>query len=219
MTVAREHSSPQSQDGGSVEDVIMEAWEAVSHLGDRVGAETQEAAFRLVLYAMLSRTDLETNLDDVIADVVPDEDRDPYEVRKPEDDDLFSTPQLRSGEIAAYLRIPASAVGNLYDVGERKPCIVIGRHLLSEAKLLAACEVGLLVTAGNTAVGVETTVSDVCEALAVYQEQDVESLVSQVLTEDDTSFCLVEGHERDVLRLTRTGVLAVRDLAARVSTS
>lgn len=212
--VTESTARPETETGEAMASAVKEAWAATSQLGDGVDPATREAAFKLVLESMLIRGESK-----FVAEELPPEDRDEYEVHQIDDADLFSTPQLRTSEIAAYLRISGRAADALYNVCSREPRLKASTQLLSESNENAVCEIGLLTVAGRIAVGVETTLRDVCDSLNGSRIPNAETLVSNLLTRGYAEHCFVEQYEDGVLRLTGEGVLAVRELAQRLTTS
>jgi hypothetical protein len=198
--------------GETMAGVVHEAWLATAELDEVADAETRKSAFMLVLEAMLSDADSDSS-----EAIALHEDLDRYEVRQPEEDDLFTSPQLRCGEIAHYLRIPSKDAETMFDASRRAPEPAVGSELLSESKQRASCEIALLTIAGRTAVGLETVAEQICRALARYQLPGAESFDSDLVLRDDCLMSSIENRNGGELRLTSEGVEAVRELAQRLA--
>ena len=207
-----ERTQPTTPAGAAMAGLVREAWLATAELDEVADAQTRKSAFILVLESMLAGE----KFDSVEVDALL-EDLDDYEVREPEDDDLFSTPQLRCGEIAHYLRVPSGCAEAMYDMIPREPELIVSPDLLGESSQTANCEIALLTIAGRIAVGVETSAQQVCEAHERYRLPDADLASCCLMLGDDPRMPTIEVHGKGELRLTRQGVDAARELAQRVA--
>ena len=209
-----ERTRPTTPAGAAMAGLVREAWLATAELDEVADAQTRKSAFMLVLEAILAGE----QFDSVEVDALL-EDLDEFEVREPEDYDLFSTPQLRCGEIAHYLRVPSEGVETMYDVNPREPELIVSPDLLSESGRIASCEITLLTIAGRIAVGVETNAQQVCEAHERYRLPDADPQSLCLARGDDRRMPTIEVRGGDEWRLTRHGVDAARVLAQRVAST
>ena len=193
--------------------LVREAWHATSELAKDISPETREAAFKLVLAAMLrgSGTDL----------VRVGEFSDSSELASSvgELDDHYSTPELRSDGISEYLRIDEEAVPALFAVGEREPMVQVDPLTLSDSRRIALRELSLLEVAGRTAVGLDTNQIDVQATVDRYQACERQAYLPRLLACDDVLFLGRPSNGERLVRLTGSGVGTVRKLAQRLLAS
>ena len=226
-TQGAERRAPDTVAGNGMRAVISEAWAATDVVADKVGPSTREAAFRLVLEAMLRDGGLQPSIGEIVVAGVDEPEPEPIEVddvdvqeREPEPDSIdvsLATPEQRAWAIADYLRIGVEQTLCLYDVESSAPVVRAPAGRLSADRNEAARDLTLLVLAGRSAIGVATGTEDLRCAAAAYEALDGGELVPLLDRIDEV---VVRGDPNSVNRLVRLrgiGVEAARSVAARVA--
>lgn len=197
-----ERRAVQTAVGNGMRAVVSEAWAATDVVADKVGPSTREAAFKLVLEAMLRDEPASPIEPPVVSNGAADE---PI-------DGTYATPQQRAEAIGSYLGLPPAEVRELYDVSHSAPRLQNVRGLETGTDEQIRLRVALLVCAGRTAVGLDTGTENVRRA--VIQIAGVDADPSPVL-EDAQEFSLrgeADSPNR-LVRLTGWGLGVARDAA------
>ena len=158
MTTDRTTRLPASAAGANgFRALISEAWEATAVVADDVEPSTREAAFTLVLEAMLRKQAPPPPA----APAVPNDDQPGDEII----DVLYATPGQRSEAIASYLEIAGTDAEALYDVAGPAPRLRRVPHLECVTEQQAHRKIALLVCAGRTAIALDTGTEHIREAV------------------------------------------------------
>ena len=196
--------------------LISEAWAATDVVADQVQPATREAAFKLVLEAMLrngstppAESEIELNLNDA-----DEQDSEP----EPGSIDIsLATPEQRAWAIADYLRIDVDQALCLYSVDDRDPLLRPPLASLSDDCQAAVRELALLVAAGRSAVGLDTGTQHIRAVVDALDPPAPCGFLSVLEAMDELA---VRGDPQSPNRLVRLrgiGVEAVRALAARIA--
>lgn len=230
-TQGAERWTGEAAGGNGMRALVSEAWAATDVVADKVGPSTREAAFKLVLEAMLRDGDggspplfgevevAGAGVDDLEAEPIDIDDVDVQE-REPEPDSIdvsLATPEQRAWAIADYLKIGVEQTLCLYDVTCPAPAFHAPAGRLSTDRKKATRELALLVIAGRSAVGAATGTEDLRCAASTYAALDDCDLMSAL---DGIDEVVVRGDPDSVNRLVRLrgiGVEAARSVAARIA--
>ena len=196
--------------------LISEAWNATDVVADQVQPATREAAFKLVLEAMLrngstppAESEIELNLNDA-----DEQDSEP----EPDSIDIsLATPEQRAWAIADYLRISVDQALCLYSVDEPDPLLRLPVASLPDDCQSAVRELALLVAAGRSAVGLDTGTQHIRTAVNALDPPVACALLAVLAAMDEL---VVRGDPQSPNRLVRLrgiGVEAARALAARIA--
>ena len=193
--------------------LISEAWAATDVVADQVEPATREAAFTLVLEAMLRNgsappveSEIELNLNDADEQ---DSEPEPGAI-----DVSLATPEQRAWAIADYLRISVDQALCLYSVDDRDPLLRPPLANLPDDCQAAVRELALLVAAGRSAVGLDTGTEHIRAVVDALDPPAACGFLSVLEAMDEL---VVRGDPQSPNRLVRLrgiGVEAVRALAA-----
>ena len=208
MTTESSSSNPaRSSAREDLATIVKDAWQATAYLADEVQQDTREAAFRLVLEAMLREPVRSTNgkSSQTSSDANSRVDL----------DELYPTPELRGDAISYYLDIDRDSVEQLYTLDEEPELQCSGQYL-SQQNATATKEIALLVLAGRTAIGLDTSSGDIRSVVDKYRKLDKSSFISTL--QNNAEF-VVLGQPRTgqrTVRLRRAGVDAAKALAQKI---
>ena len=162
MTTQTAKLQPTTQQ--NLRALISEAWAATDVVADQVQLATREAAFTLVLEAMLRNGPLSAA--EIIASLngATDEPIDP----------TYATPSQRIEAIASYLELSLANVEDLYDVANTAPRLRKHPRLESGTDQQIRSNIALLVCAGRTAVGLDTGTDHIRRNIAQITGADVD---------------------------------------------
>ena len=182
--------------------LISEAWAATDVVADQVQPATREAAFKLVLEAMLRNGPLSAA--EIIATLngATDEPIDP----------TYATPSQRTEAIASYLELSLANVEDLYDVANTAPRLRKHPRLESGTDQQIRSNIALLVCAGRTAVGLDTGTDHIRRNVAHITGVNVDPAP---LLDDMREFSLRgdANSPNRLVRLTGWGLGAAREVA------
>ena len=201
-TQGAERWTGEAAAGNGMRALVSEAWAATDVVADKVGPSTREAAFKLVLEAMLRDDPAPPSAPPASSNGAADE---PI-------DGTYATPQQRAEAIGSYLGLPPAGVRELYDVSHSAPQLQSVRGLEMGTDEQIRLRVALLVCAGRTAVGLDTGTEHIRRAVIQIAGADVDP--SPVL-EDAQEFSLRGGADSPnrLVRLTGWGLGVARDAA------
>ena len=205
-------SQPATVAGIDMSRVVREAWLATAQLSEDVTPETRESAFQLVLEAMLRDPSALGNGANVSDSQDSTEDE---PVSRQED--FYSTPELRGDAISYYLDLDRDLVEQLYSL-EVEPTFHYNGHELSQQKQPATKEITLLVLAGRTAVGLDTTTDQIRFVAKEYRKLDSPNFMSTLQQGPEFVVLGKPRKGKRVVRLRAAGVEAAKELAQRLVT-
>ena len=200
MTTQTAELQPTTQQ--NLRALISEAWNATDVVADQVQPATREAAFKLVLEAMLRNGS--TPPAEIIASLngAADEPIDP----------TYATPSQRIEAIASYLELSLANVEDLYDVANAAPRLRKHPRLESGTDQQIRRHIALLVCAGRTAVGLDTGTDHIRRNIAHITGVDVDPVPFL----DDMREFSIRGNADSpnrLVRLTGWGLGAAREVA------
>lgn len=182
--------------------LISEAWAVTDVVADQVEPATREAAFKLVLEAMLRNgasppAEIAASLNGA-----PDEPIDP----------TYATPSQRTEAISSYLELSAADVDALYDVANAAPRLKDHPRFGSGTDRQIRSNIALLVCAGRTAVGQDTGTDHIRRNIAQITGVDVDPVP---FLDDMREFSLRGSADSPnrLVRLTGWGLGVARDVA------
>ena len=131
-------------------------------------------------------------------------------------DSSYSSPQMRTDEVARYFGIAPEAVADLFDLSAEIPTLQLPTGTLSRAKAQAVREIALLVCGARTALGLDTGARDIRDVAEHYSRLDSGNFMKQL-----TDFELIAvrgkpGSSNRLVRMRATGAEASRELAQRL---
>lgn len=211
--VTESTARPQAQAGAGIDmaATVREAWAATTALVDEVDRETRQSAFMLVLESMLRHDG---------QDPLGNGSLEPRAVSAQwgvdDEEDLYTTPELRQYGLSDYLRINSEDVASLYSVRARAPMVQVDPLALSVSAGTVIQELALLEIAGRTAVGLDTNQTHVLSTVERYSANDREVYLPRLLACEDMQFLARPENGERLVRLTASGVTSVRALAHRI---
>ena len=206
MTIRESHPQTSTASAEGLRALVAEAWAVTDVVADQVNPSTREAAFKLVLEAML---------------------RDGGPNHAPGGEpELESEPQNGVGEVrtatdlgyslADMFGISPDDVPNLFEVADGEPKLVLDHRKLSRESATATRELTLLVCAARDALRLSTSTTLVRSVAEDYNRLDSSNFMSTLRSMDEVA---VRGRPRSrdgTLRLRKVGVDAARELAQRL---
>ncbi len=202
---------PQTDAGLKMAGLVKEAWLAASQLGDEVAAETRDAAFKLVLEALLRNGGSAPSFAET-TEGTSSETQSVEEVNE----DLYSTPELRMDAISAYLEIEGEEVELLFETELAEPRLHISGTKLARAKSQGTREVALLVLGARTALGLDTQMNDLRRYVEYYKKYDAANFATTLQTSPELVVLGKPRSSHRIVRLRSKGVEAARELAKRL---
>ena len=216
VTKMQESIAPTTEAGESMAAIVREAWAATELLGTLTEQPTRESAFMLVLEAMLRGGSDEGGSVGASANgsqIAPAESQPPGVA---EEDDLYSTPDLRIDGISNYLEIERESVDVLFDVGAREPSLQLQRHQLSNRAKTATREIALLILGARTALGLDTSLNDIREVVKRYRKYDGSNFAAALKSGSEFAVLGQPRSSHRTVRLRGGGMAAARELAKRL---
>ena len=180
--------------------IVADAWTATAPVAGEVDRATRQAAFTLVLETMLQNG----------AELHSDPDRDPL-------DDAFATETQRADAIADYLGIVHEGIADLYDVGGREPKLRLNSTQVSQRSADATREIALLVVAARAALGLESGIHNIREAVVAHHKLDIANFDRALTEMTEISVRGSHGSPNRRVRLRGKGVEAARALARQLA--
>ena len=212
--MASEQSEPlASQLAGRspMSKLVAEAWDATNVVAEQVDPATREAAFRLILEALLRNGE---------PSAPPASTHESAGTTSAQNDDVldtgYATSDQRAYAIADYLNISYDDALDLYDVDSAEPVLHVHPSRLADGRAAATREIALLVAAGRAALGLDTGTQHVHDAVGHYKKLDSTNFGSTLSKMDQISLRGKTGSQNRLVRLRAIGVEAVRELAVRI---
>ena len=212
--MASEQSEPLvSQVAGRspMSKLVAEAWDATNVVAEQVDQATREAAFRLILEALLRNGE---------PSAPPASTHESAGTTSAQNDDAldtgYATSDQRAYAIADYLNISYDDALDLYDVDSAEPVLHVRSSRLSDGRAAATREIALLVAAGRAALGLDTGSQHVRDAVEEHRKLDPANFGSTLNKMDQISLRGKTRSQNRLVRLRAIGVEAVRELAVRI---
>lgn len=214
MVSEQVEKSPPAQVGDSLMGrLVAEAWQATEVVAGEVEQSTREAAFKLVLEALLrneprpageeslSRSNDSRSMDTDSANPI---------------DISYADPDQRAAAIADYLGIEYAAALDLFNLEDSEPILHIHRTKLSNTRAKAVREVTLLVAAGRAALGLDTGTNHVRFSANQLDVLDASNFGSTLAGMKEIALRGRAKSKNRLIRLRGAGVAEARELAARI---
>jgi len=186
---------------------VKEAWAAAAQLPEEVSQATREAAFKLVLEAMLRNGQDGTTHPGAAAQGAGPVDA--FEA-------AFATVDQRAYAIADYLNVGYEDALALYSLDEVDPVLQVSKSRLSNSCAEATREVALLVAAARAALGLDTEPEHVREAAEHLNVLDAANFGPTLAQFDAVALLRPTSNTNRLVRLRGRGLEQVRFLAARI---
>ena len=106
---------------------------------------------------------------------------------KPDADGVLADTQQRIDAIARYFKISPEVVYHIFDTSEEDPKLVLSTKQLAEAKAQATREITLLVGGALTALGLQTTTSQIREVADDYGKLDSPNFMTTLTNLEEIS--------------------------------
>lgn len=131
-------------------------------------------------------------------------------------DGVLADEQQRIDALARYFKISPEDVRYIFDASEEEPKLALATKDLPEAKAQATREIALLVTGALTALGLETTTSQVKDVADDYGKYDSSNFMSTLTNLDEISVLGKPRSSNRVIRMKVAGAEAVQAIAERI---
>ncbi len=191
-----------------LESLVTKAQEATKNLDN---ADLRKVAFERVLDHLLGNcgdSDAATSRRPTSPEAVA--------VSHQDADGVLADEQQRIDALARYFKISPEDVGHIFDASEEEPKLAIPIRHLSEAKTQATREIALLVTGALTALGLETTTSQVKGVAHDYGKHDSANFMATLTNLDEVSVLGKPKSKNRVMRMKVAGVQAAQAIAQRI---
>ena len=131
-------------------------------------------------------------------------------------DGVLADSQQRIDAVARYFKISPEDVQHIFEVGEEAPELVIGTGNLPTPKAQATREIALLVAGARTALGFQTTTSDIRTVVDDYGKYDSANFMATLTDMDEISVLGKPRSPNRVLRMRVTGAEHAQRIAQRI---
>ena len=131
-------------------------------------------------------------------------------------DGVLADEQQRVDALARYFKISPEDVGRIFDASEEEPKLAIPTRHLPEAKSQATREIALFVTGALTALGLETTTSQVKDVADDYGKYDRANFMATLTNLDEVSVLGKPRSKNRIMRMKVAGVEAAQAIAQRI---
>ncbi len=142
--------------------------------------------------------------------------RDVAGVAKPDADGVLADTQQRIDAIARYFKISPEVVYHIFDTSEEDPKLVLSTKQLAEAKAQATREITLLVGGALTALGLQTTTSQIREVADDYGKLDSPNFMTTLTNLEEISVLGKPRSPNRIIRMKVAGVEAAQAVAGRI---
>ena len=201
-------AQPQTTTGPTegLRALVAEAWAVTDVVADQVDPSTREAAFKLVLEAMLR---------DGASSPATGGDREP-ESQPQNGVGAVRTAADLGYSLADMFGISPEDVPNLFDVTDGEPKLVLDHRKLSRESATATRELTLLVCAARDALRLSTSTTLIRSVVEEYGRLDSSNFMSALRSMDEVVVRSRPRSRDSTLRLRKVGVDAARELAQRL---
>ncbi len=134
-----------------------------------------------------------------------------------EADGTFASEQQRVDALAHYFKISPADVRHIFDISNENPELVLPTSRLTESKAEGTREITLLVAGARTALGQETTTSNIREAADHFGKLDASNFMASLGTMAEISVLGKPRSPNRVVRMRATGAEAAQVLAQRIT--
>lgn len=191
--------------------IVTTAKKATEELGD---TDLRRVAFERVLDHLLKNG--ESSPEGESARVMPVQAAAPAHAATPSADGVFADEQQRVDAIARYFKIEPEEVGHIFDTTCEQPVLQVHSGSLADSRAEAAREIALLVGGAHTALGQETSTSDIRSAADGYGKLDTKNFMKTLGAMSEISVLGRHGSPNRVVRMKVHGAEKARTLAQRL---
>lgn len=131
-------------------------------------------------------------------------------------DGVLAGEQQRIDALARYFKVSSDEVELLFDVSEEEPGLVLESKHLANPKAHATQEITLLVTGARTALGQQTTTSEIRSVADDYDRLDGPNFMAALGKMPGISVLGRPGSPNRTVRMKVTGAEAAQALAQRI---
>lgn len=132
-------------------------------------------------------------------------------------DGAFASEQQRVDALAHYFKIDPDNVRHVFDVSSQEPQLVLPTSRIADSKTEGAREITLLVAGARTALGQQTSTSDIREAADHFGKLDVGNFMASLAKMVEVSVLGKPRSPNRVVRMRATGAEAAQALAQRIT--
>ena len=129
---------------------------------------------------------------------------------------MFADEQQRVDAIARYFKIEPEEVGHIFDTISEQPMLQVHSGSLADSRAEAVREIALLVGGAHTALGQETSTSDIRSAADGYGKLDTKNFMKTLGAMSEISVLGRHGSPNRVVRMKVHGAEKARTLAQRL---
>ena len=191
--------------------IVATAEKATEELGN---ADLRRVAFERVLDHLLKNGDSSPPGENVTA--IPVQAPPPAQSKTSSADGVFADQQQRVDAIARYFKIEPEEVGHIFDTSGDEPVLQVHSGGLPDSRAEAAREIALLVGGARTALGQETSTSDIRSAADGYGKLDTGNFMKTLGAMSEISVLGRHGSPNRVVRMKVHGAEKARTLAQRL---
>lgn len=131
-------------------------------------------------------------------------------------DGVFADEQQRVDAIARYFNIEPENVGHIFDTTGEEPVLQVHSGSLADSRVEAAREIALLVGGVRTALGLETSTSDICSVVDNYGKLDAGNFMNTLGCMSEISVLGRHGSPNRVVRMKVHGAEKARTFAQQL---
>ncbi len=191
--------------------IVATAEKATEELGN---ADLRKVAFERVLDHLLKNGDSSPAGEHATA--TPVQVPTPVQTTTSSADGVFADEQQRVDAIARYFKIKPEEVGHIFDTSGDEPVLQVHSGGLPDSRAEAAREIALLVGGARTALGQETSTSDIRSAADGYGKLDTGNFMKTLGAMSEISVLGRHGSPNRVVRMKVHGAEKARTLAQRL---
>lgn len=198
-------------DADELAGIVATAEKATEELGN---ADLRKVAFERVLDHLLKNGDSSPAGEHATA--TPVQAPTPDQTTTSSADGVFADEQQRIDAIARYFKIEPEEVGHIFDTSGEEPVLQVHSGGLPDFRAEAAREIALLVGGARTALGQETSTSDIRSAADGYGKLDTGNFMKTLGAMSEISVLGRHGSPNRVVRMKVHGAEKARTLAQRL---
>ncbi|WP_419926580.1 hypothetical protein [Candidatus Poriferisocius sp.] len=191
--------------------IVATAKRATEELSD---ADLRRVAFERVLDHLLKNG--ESSPAGESAKTVAVQAATPVNAATPSADGVFAKEQQRVDAIARYFKIEPEEVRHIFETSGEEPVLQVHSGGLADSRAEAAREIALLVGGARTALGQETSTSDIRSAADGYGKLDTGNFMKTLGAMSEISVLGRHGSPNRVVRMKVHGAEKARTLAQRL---
>ena len=192
-------------------EIVATAKKATEELGD---ADLRRVAFERVLDHLLKNGDSGPTGEH--APATPVQAPTPVQAATSGADGVFADEQQRVDAIARYFEVKPEEVAHIFNTKAEEPVLQVHLGGLPDSRAEAAREIALLVGGARTALGLETSTSDIRSAADNYGKLDTGNFMKTLGAMSEISVLGRHGSPNRVVRMKVHGAEKARTLAQRL---